>query len=276
MRRAHSQKGLTLMELMVALLIGSILLTAAMLFMNSTSKTIKLGHENSVNTSVAQQALSRMVKELKGVNVDAPPLYAVSPTWDTLPALPYSSLEIYPYPNTSGSVAVPAAPAARKFASQASPSDIYHKWYPNPADGKEDNSLVFYRAPAPGPGGTSQVVRISYRLDAKGRLLREVQKPLSSGSLSFQSSPTPEITVIADAVDTLQFTYPEFERQMSASLDNDLTTLQTNEGYQALQVSLNENFRKIIRIRLVMKGARSGNGNFPGVELTTEVRLRSE
>lgn len=270
-----NQRGFTLVEALMALVIGGVLLAAAMMFLNSTSKTIGIGEKNTKNTSTAQQALSRMVKEIKGMNVDTPPLYSVTPVWTTLPALPYNSLEIFPYPNTAGTVAVPTVPAARLFASQSSPADIFHKWYPNP-NGNEANSLVFYKAPAPGPGGTANVERISYRLDDQHRLIREVQRPIIAGSLAFQTSPVPERRILSEEVETIQFTYPQFERAMNSTLDTDLTTLQTNEGYSALQVFINQSFRNIIEIRIVMQGGSSGGKDFQGVELKTEVRLRNE
>ena len=233
-----------------------------------------MGQDSAENTAVAQQLLSRITREIKSASVLRPRLLATTPAWDTLPALPYTAKELYPYPSTAGVVIDPAYPAARWFGSQSA-SDIYHKWYPNP-DGGGSNSLVFYKAVPPGPGGTSTIERVSYRLDSKNQLIKEVQRPLLSTSTSFQSSPTPERTVLAKEVQSIAFTYPVFERQMNAALDTQLTAMQTAQGAAATQSFISDNYRKIIGIRVVMQGPRIGNKNKPGIELETEVRLRSE
>lgn len=271
----QAQRGISIIELLIALVIGLTILSAASAFLFRTSSTIKMGEQDTQNTSRAQQVLSRMSREIKAVSVAAPPLYLVSTPWASLPALPYSALELLPYANTAGSIDLPTVPAARKFASQVTPADIYRKWYPNPT-GNESNSLVFYRAPAPGPGGTSTIERVTYRLLATGDLLREVQRGILTSSNSFQTTPAPQRTVLAKGVLSIQFRYPNFEQAMNASLDNQLTTIQTNDGNAALNRFINDNFRKAIAIRIVMSGAVRGGTPRPGVELSTEVRLRSE
>lgn len=271
--RLLHQRGITLVESLVALVIGIGVLGGAIGFFMYTSRTLKVGQESAENTSVAQQALSRLTREIKSASVARPRLFNATPVWDTLPALPYTAKELYPYPSTAGGVIDPAMPAARWFATQTG-TDIYHKWYPN-ADVGGSNSLVYYKAVAPGPGGTSVIERITYRLE-DNQLVREAQRPLTATSTNFQSNPEPERTVIAKEVAEIQFTYPLLERQMNATLDSQLSTIQTDEGAVALQTFLNENFRKIIRIRLVMQGARIGDDIKPGIELSTEVRLRSE
>lgn len=265
---------MTILELLVSLVIGLGVLAAGLAFLNNTSRSIQIGQESAANTSVAQQALNRMVKELKGVHVANPSLMSITPAWTDLPALPYTALELYPYPATSGQVMDPAAPAARKFASQSTPLDIYHKWYPNP-NGAESNSLVFYKAPATAPGNVSQVERITYRLQGD-RLLREVQRPLSSSATSFVGTPAPLVTVLAKEVQQIQFTYPDFARQMTAAVDTQLNDLLADEGNAVLQRHLNETYRKVIGIRIVMAGAQISGSTSAGIELQTEVRLRSE
>jgi prepilin-type N-terminal cleavage/methylation domain-containing protein len=279
--RLHDQKGFSLMEMLVTLTIGLTLLSALVAFFMNTSKNMRVGQEQAQSTSQAQLVLARMTKEIKGSANEAPALFAVTPNWDLLPALPYSSFELQPYPVTAGAVIAPAAPAARKFSSQVVPSDIYHKWYPNSLN--ESNSLVFYMIPAPGPTNTAQVERITYRLDttdaANTKLLREVQRPIVSGSFSFQASPVPVRTVLAERVQLLQFTYPEFDRAMQAqgaALDTQLTDIQTNQGNSALVEFLNNQYRQVIGIRLVLGSSPvAGSQGRKGIELTTEVRLRN-
>lgn len=273
--QAQRQRGISIIELLVALVIGLTILSAASAFLFQTSRTVQMGEQDTKNTSRAQQVLSRMSREIKGVSVAAPPLYNVSLNWANLPALPYSALELTPYLNTAGTVDLPTVPAARKYASQATPADIYHKWYPNPT-ANESNSLVFYRAPAPGPGGVSTIERVTYRLLANGDLLREVQRPIVATSTSFQATPAPRRSILAKDVISIQFTYPNFEQAMNASLDSQLTTIQTNDGNPAVNRFMNANFRKAIGIRIVMSGAVRGATPRPGIELSTEVRLRSE
>lgn len=273
----QTQAGFTVLEAAVAALLGAIVLGGAIAFLNSSTKTMHIGQENTVITGKGQQALSRMTREIKSVNTNAPPLFNVTPDWATLPALPYTALELTPYPATAGVVLIPAVPAARFFATQTSPGDPYHKWYPNPDDQIISNSLVFYKAPAPGPGGTAQVQRITYRHDASRQsLVREVQVPLTASSTSFSSNPTPDVTVLSNRVKAVQFTYPSFEQAMTPSLDSDLDALLSAEGNAVLQRFLNENYRKAIGIRLLMEGPVHGNKSYGGVELTTEVRLRNE
>lgn len=271
--RVTRQRGITLIETLVALVIGLGVLGAAIVFFIHTSRTLQIGQENAENTSVAQQLLSRLTREIRAASVSNPRLFSTTPAWDTLPALPYTAKELYPYPSTSGVVSSPAMPAARWFATQSG-TDKFHKWYPN-ADVGGSNSLVYYKTAAPAPGGASVIERVTYRLE-NNELIKEVQRPLSAASTNFQSSPKPERTVLAREVAEIQFTYPAFERQMNATLDAQLSTIQTDEGMAALQTFCNENFRKIIQIRVVMQGARIGNDIKPGIELTTEVRLRSE
>ncbi|PKL77694.1 MAG: hypothetical protein CVV27_04815 [Candidatus Melainabacteria bacterium HGW-Melainabacteria-1] len=187
----------------------------------------------------------------------------------------------------------PAVPAARRFLSQSGQTDMWRKWFPRP-NGDESNSLVFYKAPAPGAGGTSQIERITYRLqqdtDAAGyrrsRLLREVQRPLTAASTNFGSNPAPIVTVLADEVQVLQFSYPIFEQQMTAALHTQWNLIEADpDPTKAIELlrTINSNYRKVIGIRIVMGGARLGpeiKGSTPplsaGVELRTEVRLRSE
>ena len=157
-----------------------------------------------------------------------------------------------------------------RFLSQAGATDITHKWYPNPT-GDESNSLVFYRAPAPGPGGTSTIERVTYRLRDR-KLYREVQSPIAAGGNSFYSGPTPVSTVLTDDVQLIQFTYPIFEQQMSAALDTQLLALATADRI----AFINENFRKVIGIRIVLGGGQITGQELKGIELKTEVRLRSE
>ncbi len=274
-QKTRLQRGISIIELLIALVIGLTILSAASAFLFRTSRTIQMGEQDTKNTSRAQQVLSRMTREIKSISVAAPPLYNVSLPWANLPALPYSALELTPYANTAGSIDLPTVPAARKFSTQATPGDIYHKWYPNPT-ANESNSLVFYRAPAPGPGGTSIIERVTYRLLANGDLLREVQRPMIATSVNFQNTPVPQRSVLAKEVLSIQFRYPSFEQAMNASLDTQLTTIQTNDGNAALNRFINDNFRKGIAIRIVMSGAVRGGTPRPGVELSTEVRLRSE
>ena len=117
--------------------------------------------------------------------------------------------------------------------------------------------------------------RVTYRLENQN-LLRETQTPILASSNSFQSSPAPRRTILAKDVMSIQFTYPNFEQAMNASLDTQLTTIQTNDGNAALNRFINANFRKEIGIRIVMGGATRGGTTRAGVELSTEVRLRSE
>lgn len=270
------QRGLTLIEILVALTIGVVVLGAAIAFLMNSSQLVRIGQDGTKNTTRAQQALNAMVKELKSVHIDKPILYPITPAWEDLPALPYGAFEFSPYPDTAGQVIAPAVPAARKFASQAGQTALHLKWYPNPDTPEESNSLVFYKAPAPGPGETSSIERITYRLSPEGRLLREVQQPLSSSATRFASNPTPSFRSLADDVAVIQFTYPEFERRLDVSLDGQLSTLLNDQGLIGQTRYINENYRKIIGIRLVMRGAQQGGKYLPGVELNTEVRLRSE
>lgn len=277
----QAEQGMTVIETLIALTIGLTMLSALVGFFLKTSENIRLGEEQARNTARAQQVLARMVKEIKGSASEAPALFALSPNWHLLPALPYNALELTPYPATAGNVISPAVPAARKFLSQASPVDIYHKWYPKSQT--ESNSLVFYNIPPPGPGNTAQVERITYRLDTtlpgNVKLVREVQRPIYSTSTSFSSNPTPLRTVLAERVQLLQFTYPDFERAMQAqgsALDNQLNQIQSNQGYAALVEYLNTRFRQTIGIRLILGGAPLHATQYrKGIELTTEVRLRN-
>lgn len=275
-RQPKHQRGLTLIEVLIAITIGVVVLGAAIAFLMNSSQLIRKGQESTEHTTRAQQAINAMVKELKTVHIDEPILFAVSPDWDDLPALPYGAFELSPYPDTAGQVVTPAVPALRKFASQVGETALTLKWYPNPDTPDESNSLVFYKAPAPGPGGTSNIERITYRLTGEGRLIREVQQPLSSTSVRFFSNPTPSFRALADEVAVVQFTYPEFERRLDAALESQLDDLLSDQGLAAQTRFINENYRKIIGIRLVMRGAQQGNKQTPGVELNTEVRLRSE
>lgn len=263
-------RGLTLIEVLVAVLIGSLVLAAATAFFLQGSKFLSSGINQDQATSQGQLAMANLVKEIKTVNIDSPPLFASTPAWNTLPALPYSAYELSSYPNTSSTVVVPTMPAARKFASQVGATDMYHKWYPNPS-GNESNSLVFYKAPAPAPGGNSAIERITFRLVGR-QLIREVQSPLTATSVQFHSNPVPLRRMLADDVQSVQFSYPQFEAAMTTALDTDLTALSEPD----LSRFINENYRKVIRIRLVMGGLRLGNQDTPSVELKTEVRLRSE
>lgn len=268
--RLRLQRGLTLIELLVALLIGTLVLAAGIKFLFNTGKTITMGTEQDKVTADAQLAMQNMSKEIKRAAIDAPPLFNVTPAWVSLPALPYNAYELTPYLDTLAGVVMPAPPAARKFASQTGLPDIYHKWYPNPT-GNESNSLVMYIAPPPAPGAASSVQRITYRV-AGGKLIREVQSPLSSASLQFGSNPAPMTTTLANNVKWIQFSYPNFEQAMTTALDTQLTTLTEPARTQYI----NENFRKLLRIRLVMGGLKLGSQDTPSVEQTTEVRLRSE
>ena len=264
----------------MALTVGIVILSGLVGFLFKTSKNINLGQDQARNTSTAQQVLLRLSNDIRGAATQAPSLFALSPNWSTLPALPYTAVELSPYPDTSGSVAVPAVPAARRFASQAGATALTLKWYPNSAS--ESNSLVFYRIPPPGPGNTATVERVTWRLDTSQaqnfKLVREVQSGIVSTSLSFQSNPTPQRTVLAERVQLLQFTYPDFERAIQAggsTLDTSLTAIQTNQGYPALAQYLNSNFRQTLGIRLILGGAPRSSTQFrKGIELTTEVRLR--
>ena len=225
-----------------------------------------------------------MVKELKEAHTAAPPLFAISPNWTLLPALPYTAFEITPYPMTSGNVLEPAVPALRKFNAQIGDNNKEYKWFPNPDKvPEESNSLVFYSAPAPAAGMVSNLQRISYYLDTSEpnnfKLIREMQSPLSNSSTNFHSSPNPLRTVIVETVETIQYTYPLFTRQMEIqgdALHDQLNTMQINEGNNVLQSFLSQNFRKVIGLKIILAGARIGQDNFKGIELETEVRLRNE
>ncbi|MGE3727183.1 MAG: PilW family protein [Candidatus Sericytochromatia bacterium] len=275
------EKGFSVIEMLIGLTIGLTMLTALVVFFMNTQKNMMLGQEHARTTSQAQLVLARMTKEIKGSASEAPSLFALSPNWASLPALPYTAVELQPHPPTAGVVVSPGVPAARKFLSQATPSDIYHKWYPNSSN--ESNSLVFYLVPPPGPGNTAVVERVTYRLDNTNpnniKLLREVQRPVVGGSNSFQATPTPQRTVLAERVQLLQFTYPDFSRAMDsqgASLDTQLTDIQTNQGNAALVEYLNQQYRQVIGIRLILGGSPLNAGQFrKGIELTTEVRLRN-
>ncbi len=270
-----------MIEMLVGLTIGLTMLTALVVFFMNTQKNMILGQDHARTTSQAQLVLARMTKEIKGSASEPPSLFALSPNWASLPALPYTAVELQPHPPTAGVVISPGVPAARKFLSQATPSDIYHKWYPNSSN--ESNSLVFYLIQPPGPGNTATVERVTYRLDNTDpnniKLVREVQRPVVGGSNSFQTSPDPLRTVLAERVQLLQFTYPEFSRAMDsqgAALDTSLTTIQTNQGNAALVEFLNLQYRQVIGIRLVLGGSPLTAGQFrKGIELTTEVRLRN-
>ncbi len=269
----QQERGISIVEALIALVIGLGVLSAGIGFFVKTTRTIQIGQENAENTAVAQQVLARMTREIKAAAVSQPRLFNATPVWSNLPALPYTAKELTPYPNTAGVVIDPAAPAARKFSAQSA-SGIENKWYPNPEAGGS-NSLVFYKALPPAPGGTTQIERVTYRLDGT-ELIKEVQRPLSASSNNFQNSPAPLRNVMAKEVSEIQFTYPIFMQQMNAALDTQLTDIQTNQSPAEAQRFMNENYRKVIGIRIVMQGARIGNDIKPGIELTTEVRLRSE
>lgn len=269
-KRLNQQRGMTMVELLVAVVIGVVVLGAGVSFMLNAGKTMRMGTDQDKATSQAQLVLTNLVKEIKSAHIDVPPLYGVSPAWATLPTLPYAAYELSSYPDTSATVVMPAVPAIRKFFSQTGAVDIQHKWYPNPT-GPENNSLVYYKAPAPAPGGSSNVNRITYRL-VGNRLLREVQSPLTAASLQFHSNPLPVTRLLSDNVKVIQFTYPSFEQAMTVALDTQLTALTE----PARTRYINDNFRKVIGIRIVMGGLRLGGQDTPSVELKTEVRLRSE
>lgn len=263
------QRGLGIIEMLVALAIGIVILGAGIAFMINTSRSIQLGQEQTQNTSKAQQVLSVLTRELKSAHIEAPPLFPVTPAWATLPPLPhFSHLELMPYTHPAGAVVMPAVPAARRFFSQNSLTGMQNTWYPNPSL-NESNSLVFYKAPAPGAGGTSTIERISYRLQ-DGDLLREVQR-LTVTPTSY-TTPAPVVTKLADNVMQIQFTYPIFEQQMTTALDTQLAAMSEPDRTRFI----NETYRKVIGIKIIMSGGQIKGQRLQGVELKTEVRLRSE
>lgn len=276
-----------MVELLVALTLGLVMLSVVVAFFFNTSRTITMGQKQAQAQNKAELALQKMVQAIKGANTEPPPLFAFSPAWNQLPALPYMAGELSPYPTTSGIAVEPTVPAARKFAAQLSLTDKDHKWCPNPdQDPSESNSLVFYHAPQPGPGNTAQVERITYRLEAtspnQGRLIKETQRPITSASLNFASSPAPTREVIVDNVLSVQFTYPllldrlQQPSPVGSDFHDDLNTMQTTQGNDVLQGYLNQGFRKIIKIHLVIAGAERQGTPMRGIELETEVRLRNE
>lgn len=269
LRKQQFQRGIGIIEMLVAVAIGLVILAAGIGFLINTSRSIKLGQEQTQNTSKAQQVLSVLTREIKSAHVEAPPLFLVSPAWNTLPPLPhFSHVELSPYPHPAGTLIMPATPAARRFLGQSSLTGAQNTWFPNPSI-NESNSLVFYKAPAPGPGGTSIIERITYRL-SNGRLLREAQR-LSSTPTSY-TVPAPSVTELADQVQQIQFTYPIFEQQMTPALDTQLTAMVEPDRTRFI----NENYRKVIGIKIILGGGNIKGQQLQGIELKTEVRLRSE
>jgi prepilin-type N-terminal cleavage/methylation domain-containing protein len=281
-----SQRGFTLIEVLIAMTLGLILIGAVVSFLLNSSQNIRQGQQQAESVSRGQQTLNRIVEDIKESAIGAPPLFPIAVNWAQLPMPPYMAFELYPYADTSGLAATPTTPAARKFASQVGENtNPLLKWYPNPVGNPvESNSLVFYKTPSPGVGSVGLVERVTLRLDRtdpnNGKLLREVQSPVGSGATKFQLNPTPEIRTMADGVELIQFTYPEFERAMApdpAGLHDQLNQMVTAQGERVTQGYINQNWRKTIAIRLVMQGAvMPGGRRATGIELKTEVRLRSE
>jgi prepilin-type N-terminal cleavage/methylation domain-containing protein len=282
-----SQRGFTLIEVLIAMTLGLILVGALVSFLLNSSQNIRQGQQQAESVSRGQQMLNRIVEDIKESAVGTPPLFPLAVNWAQLPILPYMAFELYPYADTSGATATPTTPAARKFATQVGENtNPVLKWYPNAVGNPaQSNSLVFYKTPSPGVGSVGLVERITLRLDRtdpnNGKLLREVQTPINgSGATKFQTTPVPEVRTMADGVEQIQFTYPEFERAMVANpsgLHDQLNQMVIAQGERVTQGYINQNWRKTIGIRLVMQGAvMPGGRRATGIELKTEVRLRSE
>lgn len=279
-------RGLTLVEVMVATVLGVIMLGATVAFLLNSTKQINQGMSQAEQTSRAQQALARMTTELKKVNTEGPVLFATGETWTNLPALPpYSKVEenppdTYYYHPFTGTVDLPTVPAARRFPAQSSIDDKFHKWYPNPDQGPEEsNSLTFYRTDPAGPGVVAPIQRITYRLDTTDpqnfKLVREWQTAVTA------ANPDPAISrqVLADQVRYVQFTYPYFESamQQNATLETQMIDLKDEQGQNALNRYINQNFRGVVKIRLVLTGALVGSNpqKALAIDLSTEVRVRN-
>lgn len=288
-----TQRGFTLIEVLIAMTLGLILVGAVVSFLLNSSQNIRQGQQQAESVSRGQQMLNRIVEEIKEAAIVKPPLFSLSVNWDILPMLPYGAFELYPYADTSGGTPTPVVPAARKFVSQVGENlDPLLKWYPNPQKNMaESNSLVLYKTPSPGVGNLGVVERITLHLDRtdpdNGKLLREVQSPITGGGATkFQVSPVPEVRTMADGVEQIQFTYPEFEDAMHpdksgpidpSGIHDRLNQMVTAQGEKTTQGYINQNWRKTIGIRLVMQGAvMPGGRRATGIELKTEVRLRSE
>lgn len=276
-------RGLSLVEVMVAMVMGLMVLGATVAFLINTTKQVNQGKAQAEQASRAQQAMSRMVTELKRVNTEGPVLFATGEVWTALPALPsYSEVSDCPvvYSALYGAVDLPTVPAACQFPAQSGINDKFHKWYPNPDLGPdESNSLTFYRTEAAGPGMTAPVQRIDYRLDKSDsqnfKLVRDVQ----TGVTAANPNPTAKRRILTDHVKLVQFTYPYFEREMqnNTSLETQLLAVKAAQGQNGLNRYINQNFRGVVKIRLVLTGAQIGTSTKKAlaIDLTTEVRVRN-
>lgn len=266
---------------MVAMVMGLMVLGATVAFLINTTKQVNQGKAQAEQASRAQQAMSRMVTELKRVNTEGPVLFATGEVWTNLPALPsYSSVEVYPYGSITGTVDLPTVPAARLFPSQSSINDKFHKWYPNPDQGPdESNSLTFYRTESAGPGVTVPVQRITYRVDTTDSQNATLVREQQIGVTNANANPAVISRVLTDHVKLVQFTYPYFEREMqnNANLETQLLAVKTDQGQNGLNRYINQNFRGVVKIRLVLTGAQIGTSTKKAlaIDLTTEVRVRN-
>lgn len=275
-------RGLSLVEVMVAMVMGLMVLGATVAFLINTTKQVNQGKAQAEQASRAQQAMARMVTELKRVNTEGPVLFATGEVWTNLPALPsYSAVADCPvYSSLNGTVDLPTVPAACRFPAQSSINDKFHKWYPNPAqDPDESNSLTFYRTEAAGPGMTAPVQRIDYRLDKSDSQNYKLVRDVQTGVTAANPNPTAKRRVLTDHVKLVQFTYPYFEREMqnNANLESQLLAVQTDQGQNGLNRYINQNFRGVVKIRLVLTGAQIGTSTKKAlaIDLTTEVRVRN-
>lgn len=268
--------GVTIVELLVAITLSLIVLTALITFFFRGSKLMQIGQDQARVPAMAQFVLNKMVKDLESANTQAPTILGITEvTWNALLALPYSSVELYPYPDTAGTITLPAAPAARKFSSQVGMTDKFHRWYPNPNPNANENpnpdknsdvanSLVFYKL------DSGNIVRITYRIDSFNNVIREQQ---NSPGTSF-TSPAPQVQRLLENVKYIQFTYPVFEQEMARTdIDFESTlyamTTTIRESY------INQNYRKTIGIKISIFGATIGQTKIKALDLATQVMVRN-
>jgi len=275
LRRYKKNTGFTIIELLVAITLSLIVLSALIAFFFRGSKLIQIGQDQAKVPAMAQFVLNKMVKDIETGNTQVPTILGITEaTWKSLPALPYTSVELYPYPDTGGTITVPAVPAARKFANQVGINDKYHRWYPNPNSNSNENpapdrnsevsnSLVFYKVE------NANTFRITYRLDSFNNFIREQQNNPAS---SF-TSPAPDVQRLLGNVQYIQFTYPVFEQEMynNADFENNLNAMSPNDR----EVYINQNYRKAIGIKISVLGATIGQNRKKALELITQVMVRN-
>ena len=264
-----NSKGFTLVEMLIAIALSITVLSALIVFFFRSSKLINLGQDQAKIGAMVQFIMNKVVRDVETANTDAPVILNISDsTWRALPALPYSDLESSNYSSVTGTVAIPAAPAARRFISQIGLTDKDHKWYPNPCqntspykNNEDSNSLVFYKV----ENGT--IYRITYRKTLANKLVRERQ---SSPSTSFYS-PVPEVQTLLENVNYIQFTYPVFQQEMNNNgiFESTISSMTDADSY------LNKNYRKTIGIKLSVFGSSVGKTKEKGIDLETQVRVRN-